>query len=127
MPEPTSQTDDFYAHRRDRANAVAAELHRRYTRLRELVNDPERRDTDAEHVVRGETIGMRNALGILLQPPGSTPTQRFIEHVGDNYYLNWMKEQKDQCPSRVHSLWYPCPDDCTKPPADETQQAKEGR
>lgn len=127
MPEPTSQTEDFYAHRRDRANAVAAELHRSYGRLHELINDPERRDVDGEHV-RGETIGLRNALGILLQPPsGSTPAQRFIEHVGDNYFLNWMKEQKDQCPSRVHSLWDPCPDDCTKPLAEETQQAGEAR
>ncbi|MFF1574699.1 hypothetical protein ACFVWR_18320 [Leifsonia sp. NPDC058292] len=126
MPEPT-YSDDFYAHLRDRANTVAAELHRRLTRLHELGTGPERRDPDAEHVVRGETIGLRNALGILLQPPGGNPSQRFIEHVGDNYYLNWMKEQKDQCPSRVHSLWYPCPDDCTKPLTDETQQAREGR
>ncbi|MFC9497725.1 hypothetical protein [Streptomyces sp. NPDC056982] len=85
MPEPT-YSDDYYAHLRDRANAVAAELHRSHARLRELVNDP-------EHVVRGETIGLRNALGILTNPPGSTPSQRFIEHVGDNYYENWRKEQ----------------------------------
>ncbi|MFD8777560.1 hypothetical protein [Streptomyces sp. NPDC059916] len=91
MPEPT-YSDDYYAHLRDRADAVAAELHRAHGRLRELVNDPQRRDLDAEHV-RGETIGLRNALGILTNPPGSTPTQRFIEHVGDNYYENWRKEQ----------------------------------
>lgn len=79
-------TPAVYAHLNNRANAIAAELDQRLTRLR---------NTESEHT-RGETVGMRDALGILLNPPGSNPSQRFIEHVGDNGHLNWQREQRDR-------------------------------
>ncbi|MFE1949985.1 hypothetical protein ACFW9D_05885 [Streptomyces sp. NPDC059524] len=82
-------------HLRDRANAVAAELHRSYGRIRELVNAPQRRDNEAEQQARSEAIGLRNALGILVHPAGSSPSQQFIEHVGDNYYREWVREQQE--------------------------------
>jgi hypothetical protein len=122
MPEPT-YTDDFYAHLRDRANAVAAELHRSYGRLHELINDPKRRDLDGEHV-RGETIGLRNALGILTNPPGSNPSQRFIEHVGDNYYEQWRLE-----PAHAAGTHAYCGLDCPtiKAAIDQQDETGEGR
>lgn len=56
-----------HAHLRNRADAVAAELDHRLTQLRAIINDPARRDREGEHA-RGEVIGLRNALGILLNP-----------------------------------------------------------
>ncbi|MEU1133560.1 hypothetical protein ABZ383_27510 [Streptomyces sp. NPDC005900] len=84
--------DQYYAALRDRADAVARELHRRLQRLQDLCDDPERSDTVLEHV-RGETIGLRAALGIFTNVPGSPrTTPPLCDHLGANYYREWASQ-----------------------------------
>jgi len=80
----------------EQTDAIAAELHRRTTRLYELVagkafnaSTPEASEPSALRVehVRGEVIGLRGALGILLggTVPGGTADQLAL-----SYYEQWL-------------------------------------
>ncbi|MFF4338098.1 hypothetical protein [[Kitasatospora] papulosa] len=80
----------------EQADAIAKELHRRTTRLYDLVatnafaavgrDDSGPSTSVAEHV-RGEVIGLRGALGILLggSVPGGTADQFALA-----YYEQWL-------------------------------------
>ncbi|WP_093803878.1 hypothetical protein [Streptomyces sp. Wb2n-11] len=84
----------------EHADAIAKELHRRTTRLYELVATEaftaasrevsESSTSVAEHV-RGEVIGLRGALGILLggTVPGGTADQLALA-----YYEQWLNRQE---------------------------------
>jgi hypothetical protein len=76
------------------ADALAAEWHRRHQRLDELTKSkaPEAQVAIVEHV-RGELVGLRGALGILLggQVKGGT-----ADLLGWAYYQEWRKRQEGQ-------------------------------
>ena len=72
------------------ADAIATELHRRTLRLGELHADPAENDTVINHV-RGEVIGLRGALGIVLggAVPGGT-----ADEAGAAFYQQWLTSQE---------------------------------
>jgi hypothetical protein len=76
------------------ADALAAEWHRRHQRLEELTKSKglEAQVAIVEHV-RGELVGLRGALGILLggQVKGGT-----ADLLGWAYYQEWRKRQEGQ-------------------------------
>lgn len=74
------------------ADAIAAELHRRWERLEELNNDPERTEaTERRRMqVHGELMGLRGALGIVL---GGTVPGGSADHLGMAYHLAWTKRE----------------------------------
>ncbi|MDX2986428.1 hypothetical protein [Streptomyces caniscabiei] len=76
------------------ADALAAEWHRRHQRLEQLTNStgPEAQVAIVEHV-RGELVGLRGALGILLggQVEGGT-----ADLLGWTHYQEWLRRQEDQ-------------------------------
>lgn len=76
--------------RTEPADAITAELHRRTLRLDELRADPAGNDTVINHV-RGEVIGLRGALGIVLggAVPGGT-----ADAAGAAYYQQWLNSQE---------------------------------
>jgi hypothetical protein len=69
-----------------RADAVAAELHRRTARVAVLKADPNSRQATVSEV-RGEVLGLRGALGIVLggSVPGGT-----ADPLGNDYYQAWL-------------------------------------
>lgn len=71
------------------ADAIAEELRRRATRLEELRADPIGNSSRINHV-RGEVIGLRGALGIVLggAVPGGT-----ADKLGHAYYQEWLASQ----------------------------------
>lgn len=79
------------------ADALAAEWHRRNQRLEELTRSdgPEAQVAIVEHV-RGELVGLRGALGILLggQVEGGT-----ADLLGWAYYQEWRERQEDHARS----------------------------
>lgn len=74
------------AAQRPPADAVVGELHRRAARLWELEADPDSLQSTLDEV-RGEVIGLRGALGIVLggTVPGST-----ADKLGRDYYTAWL-------------------------------------
>ncbi|WP_446458609.1 hypothetical protein [Streptomyces rochei] len=76
------------------ADALAAEWHRRHQRLEELTksNGPEAQVAIVEHV-RGELIGLRGALGILL---GGRVQDGTADFLGWAYYRGWLGRQEVQ-------------------------------
>jgi hypothetical protein len=74
------------------ADALAAEWHRRHQRLEELTksNGPEAQVAIVEHV-RGELIGLRGALGIVLGGQVKDGTADFL---GWAYYREWRAGQE---------------------------------
>lgn len=79
-------------HRDPAADTLAAEWHRRYQRLEDLSRDPDTPATVLEHV-RGELVGLRGALGVLLggQVEGGT-----ADLLGWSYYQEWRRQQEVQ-------------------------------
>lgn len=75
---------------RDGADAVAAELHRRALRLEELKADPDTTPSTLDEV-RGELIGLRGALGIVL---GGSVAGGQADAMGINFYESWMARQE---------------------------------
>ena len=75
------------------ADTLAGELHRRNQRLEELAesNGPEVQVSVVEHV-RGELIGLRGALGILL---GGRVQDGTADLLGSSYYQEWRRRQED--------------------------------
>jgi hypothetical protein len=73
------------------ADALAAEWHRRNQRLEELTNSkgPEAQVAIVEHV-RGELIGLRGALGILL---GGQVQDGTADLLGWSHYQEWLARQ----------------------------------
>jgi hypothetical protein len=73
-----------------RADALAAEWHRRHQRLEELTKrGPEAQVAIVEHV-RGELVGLRGALGILL---GGEVEGGTADLLGWSYYQEWLGRQ----------------------------------
>ncbi|MFE1451947.1 hypothetical protein [Streptomyces olivaceoviridis] len=74
------------------ADAVAAELHRRWARLDELHQDPERSEAaDRRRMqLHGELMGLRAALGIVL---GGTVPGGDADRLGMEYHVTWMKRE----------------------------------
>jgi len=73
----------------EQADAITMELHRRTLRLDTLCADPAGNDTATNHV-RGEVIGLRGALGIVLG--GSVPDGT-ADAAGAAYYQQWLDNQ----------------------------------
>ena len=71
------------------ADALAAEWHRRHQRLEELTKGPNAQVAIVEHV-RGELIGLRGALGILLGGQVQDGTADFLGWV---YQQEWRRRQ----------------------------------
>lgn len=71
------------------ADALAAEMHRRACRLRELREDPTVSASVRDHVY-GEVLGLRGAIGIVLghQVPGGS-----ADLMGIDYYEAWCSRQ----------------------------------
>ena len=71
------------------ADALAAEMHRRACRLRELRDDPAVSASVREQVY-GEVLGLRGAIGIVLghQVPGGS-----ADLMGIDYYEAWCSRQ----------------------------------
>jgi hypothetical protein len=74
------------------ADTLAAEWHRRYQRLEDLSKDRDPPATVLEHV-RGELVGLRGALGILL---GGQVQDGTADLLGWAYYQEWRKRQESQ-------------------------------
>jgi hypothetical protein len=76
------------------ADALAAEWHRRNQRLEELTKSqgPEAQVAIVEHV-RGELVGLRGALGILL---GGEVKGGTADLLGWAYYQEWRRRQEAQ-------------------------------
>lgn len=76
-------------HRDTAADTLAAEWHRRHERLEDLNRDPDTPASVLEHV-RGELVGLRGALGVLLggQVQGGT-----ADLLGWSYYQEWRSRQ----------------------------------
>jgi hypothetical protein len=76
------------------ADALAAEWHRRHQRLEELTKSkgPEGQVAIVEHV-RGELVGLRGALGIVL---GGHVQDGTADLLGWAYYQEWRKRQEAQ-------------------------------
>jgi hypothetical protein len=76
------------------ADALAAEWHRRHQRLEDLTKSkgPEAQVAIVEHV-RGELVGLRGALGILL---GGEVKGGTADLLGWSYYQEWRKRQEGQ-------------------------------
>jgi hypothetical protein len=74
------------------ADALAAELNRRWTRLDELHNDPDRSESAERKRMQlhGELMGLRGALGIVL---GGTVPGGDADRLGMEYHLAWMKRE----------------------------------
>jgi hypothetical protein len=74
------------------ADALAAEWHRRHQRLEELTRSkgPEAQVAVVEHV-RGELVGLRGALGILL---GGQVKDGTADLLGWAYYREWHARQE---------------------------------
>lgn len=74
------------------ADALAAEWHRRHQRLEELTKSkgPEAQVAIVEHV-RGELVGLRGALGLLLGGEVKGGTADFL---GWAYYREWRARQE---------------------------------
>lgn len=77
-------------HRDTAADTLAAEWHRRHQRLEDLSKEPDTPATVLEHV-RGELVGLRGALGVLLggQVRGGT-----ADLLGWSYYQEWRRRQE---------------------------------
>jgi hypothetical protein len=88
-------TDQTATRATETADAIAAELHRRWERLNELQQDLDQSDAaDRKRMqLHGEVMGLRGALGIVLggTVPGGDADQRGME-----YHLAWMKRQDAQ-------------------------------
>lgn len=78
-PQPTTPSVPAYA--------LAEELHRRTLRLTELAEAPDAPEATISEV-RGEVIGLRGAIGIVLggSVPGGT-----ADRLGHDYYQDWLK------------------------------------
>lgn len=74
----------------EQADAITTELHRRTLRLEELHADPAGNDTAINHV-RGEVIGLRGALGIVL---GGTVPDGTADAAGAAHYQQWLNNQE---------------------------------
>jgi hypothetical protein len=74
------------------ADAIAAELHRRWERLNELHNDPDRTEAAERRRMQlhGEVMGLRGALGIAL---GGTVPGGDADRLGMAYHLAWMERE----------------------------------
>ncbi|MER6092522.1 hypothetical protein [Streptomyces bluensis] len=72
------------------ADTLAAEWHRRYQRLEDLDKDPDTPVTVLEHV-RGELVGLRGALGVLL---GGRVQGGTADLLGWSYYQEWRRRQE---------------------------------
>lgn len=77
-------------HRDSAADTLAAEWHRRYLRLEGLNKDPDTSATVLEHV-RGELVGLRGALGVLL---GGRVEGGTADLLGWSYYREWLDRQE---------------------------------
>jgi hypothetical protein len=77
------------------ADAIAAEMHRRWSRLDELHKSLERTEAAERRRMQlhGEVMGLRGALGIVLG--GSVPGGS-ADRLGMEYHLAWMKRQEDR-------------------------------
>lgn len=71
------------------ADAIAKELQRRATRLEELHASPATNSSRINHV-RGEVIGLRGALGIVL---GGTVPGGTADQLATAYYRQWLTRQ----------------------------------
>jgi hypothetical protein len=74
------------------ADTLAAEWHRRYLRIEDLNKDPDAPATVLEHV-RGELVGLRGALGIVL---GGKVQDGTADLLGWAYYREWHARQEGQ-------------------------------
>ncbi|MFF8910592.1 hypothetical protein [Streptomyces olivaceoviridis] len=74
------------------ADAIATEMHRRWERLDELHNVPERTEATERRRMQlhGEVMGLRAALGIVL---GGTVPGGDADRLGMAYHLAWMKRE----------------------------------
>lgn len=72
------------------ADALAAEYHRRYQRLEDLAKGPNAQVAVVEHV-RGELVGLRGALGVLL---GGSVQDGTADLLGWAHYQEWRRRQE---------------------------------
>ncbi|WP_330328220.1 hypothetical protein [Streptomyces pseudovenezuelae] len=84
MPASTNDTAS-----KATANALAAELHRRALRMTELAATLDVPVTTVSEV-RGEVIGLRAAIGIVL---GGSVTAGTADELGHDYYRDWLRGQ----------------------------------
>ena len=73
------------------ADALAAELHRRWSRLDKVMKDPGA--TDGKRMqLQGEVMGLRGALGIVL---GGTVSGGSADRLGMEHHVAWMARQQE--------------------------------
>lgn len=82
------------------ADALSAEWHRRHQRLKDLTEGPNAQVAIVEHV-RGELIGLRAALGILL---GGQVQDGTADLLGWAYYQEWRRRQEGRTDSGVREV-----------------------
>lgn len=92
QPAVSEATDLDTSDRDAVADALAAEWHRRHQRLEELTDSkgPEAQVAIVEHV-RGELVGLRGALGVLL---GGDVQGGTADLLGWSYYQEWRRRQE---------------------------------